>query len=203
MNSEKHMEKNSAVFLDRDGVINNDGGLVWQIGKLEILPGIAEAVKLLHDNGWIVVVLTNQPVVARGWATLAEVENFNKEIDNQLAAARAKIDAWYVCPHHPRAGLPDYPGLSEYRLDCPDRKPNTGMFKKAAKDFDFDLTKCYAVGDLPVDIKAGHDAGCKTILVRTGHAGVDPNPKRQFDVKPDFIADDLLAAAKLIISKSL
>ena len=195
------MAKNKAVFLDRDGVINNDGGIVWQIDKLQILPKVSEAIKLLNDHGWLVIVTTNQPVIARGWATEDEVNKFNQEIARRLAAEGAKLDAWFVCPHHPLAGLPEYPGLAEYRLDCPDSKPKTGMLEKAAAEFNVDLAYSYVVGDLPTDIKTGHDVGCQTILVKTGHAGISPNPKRQFPDKPDFIADDLLAAAKLIIAK--
>src|SRR3990167_4633444 len=91
-NWEKNMAKNKAVFLDRDGVINNDGGIVWQIDKLQILPKVSEAIKLLNDHGWLVIVTTNQPVIARGWATEDEVNKFNQEIARRLAAEGAKLD---------------------------------------------------------------------------------------------------------------
>lgn len=194
------MAKNRAVFIDRDGVINNGGEVVWQKEKLQIIPGAGEALKLLNDHGFLVIVLTNQPVVARGWATEQDVAELNREIDRRIGTSGAKIDKWYVCPHHPLAGLPEYPGLPEYRLDCEDRKPKTGMIKKAEKEFDIDVKESFVIGDLPADIKMGRDAGCKTILVKTGHAGIEPNPKRAYDIKSDYTAANLLEAVKLIIN---
>ncbi|KKW09095.1 MAG: D,D-heptose 1,7-bisphosphate phosphatase [Candidatus Kaiserbacteria bacterium GW2011_GWA2_49_19] len=180
-----------AVMIDRDGVINNDGDHVWKIDQLKILPRVSEAIQMLNDHGWIVIVITNQPVVARGWATEADVEALHAEIGRRIAPAR--IDRWYYCPHHPEATLP------EYRLDCPDRKPKTGFILRAQKDFSLALPECYVIGDLPADIKMGTDSGCRTILVKTGFAGVEKNPKRDYRVQPDAVADNLLAAVKLII----
>lgn len=179
---------NPAVFLDRDGTINHDVDNLRDIKKLRLLPGAAQAIGQLNKLGFLVIVITNQPVVARGWLTEADVEQINQELNKRLKNQGAKIDGFYYCPHHPNANL------KKYRRECDCRKPNIGMVKKAQKDFDIDLRKSFFVGDSTRDILAGKSAGLKTILVSTGYGGKDG----VYKVEPDRTANNLKEAVEVI-----
>lgn len=183
----------TAVFLDRDGVINEEVSLLHKPSQLRLIKGSAEGIKLLKENGFLVIVVTNQPVVARGMCTENDLKKIHERLEELLAKEGAKLDAIYYCPHHPDKG---YPGENpKYKIECECRKPKTGLLLQAAKDFAFDVKKCVFVGDRTVDIKTGKNAGCRTILVKTGCGGKD----RKFEVKPDYTCKNLLEAAKLII----
>ncbi|HJX50720.1 MAG TPA: HAD-IIIA family hydrolase [Candidatus Nanoarchaeia archaeon] len=186
---------NKAVFLDRDGVINEEVKLLYNIKQLKLIPKSDKGIKLLNNLGFRVIVATNQPQVARGLITENSVKRINKTLIKVLAKKDAKIDAIYYCPHHPERHHPDIkPECMKYRIECECRKPNIGMIKKAEKELKIDLKSSYIIGDQTRDIKTGKNAGCKTILVKTGYAGKDG----KYDVKPDFIAKNLLEAAKII-----
>ncbi len=148
-----------AVFLDRDGVIvPEDDALV-----LQPFPFAARAIAKINDAGWLVVVVTNQPLVARGARTEAEVQAQNADLLSKLAVSGGVVDAVYYCPHHPEATLP------EYRVACVCRKPRPGMLLRAAGDLGISLRSSIIVGDRMTDIEAGHRAGCElTILVKSG-----------------------------------
>lgn len=181
-----------AFFIDRDGVINEDIGLAEKPKKLKILPNVTEAIKKLNKLG-LVIIVTNQPSIARNVFD----ENYLNELHEKMKIdlENAKIDAIYYCPHHPEKHHADIaPEAMKYRIDCECRKPRTGMIKEAAKHFNLDLKKCFVIGDRTVDIKMGIDAGCKTILVKTGASGKDV----KYDVEPDFICKDLMDASGLI-----
>ena len=182
---------NKIVFLDRDGVICEEKNLLYKKEDLELIPRSAEAIKLLNENGYKVVVVTNQPVVARGLCTEEELLKINSYLDELLAKEGAHIDRTYYCPHHPIKG--DNP---KYTRDCECRKPKPGMLFSAMKDFGLEsLAESYIVGDTIGDIRAGDLAGCKTILVRTGHGG-----KGEFsDAIPVFTENDLYDAVINII----
>lgn len=177
-----------AVFLDRDGVINKEIDVLKNIRELRILPNVAEAIKAMNKLGFLVIVVTNQPVVARGWLSEKQLDEIHAVLLYRLGEKGARIDATYYCPHHPDANL------VKYRVKCRCRKPNIGMIKTATADFDIDLKKSFMIGDSTRDILAGRRAGLKTILVETGYGGKDG----KYDVKPDFIAKNLLAAVKII-----
>ena len=186
---------NRAVFLDRDGVINKETNLLSDIKKLEILPNSEKAIKILNNLGFYVVVVTNQPQVARGMITESDVKQINEILKKRLRQKGARIDAMYYCPHHPERHHPDIkPECIKYRIDCECRKPKIGMLKKAEKSFDFNLNASFLIGDQTRDILAGKNAGCRTILVKTGHCGKDG----KYAVDPDFICKNLYEAAKLI-----
>jgi histidinol-phosphate phosphatase family protein len=182
-----------AVFLDRDGVINEEVDLLHRIDQLRLLPGAAEGIRLLNNAGLKVIIVTNQPVVARGLCTEKDIDTIHDKLRQLLAYEQARIDAVYFCPHHENANL------AEYRMVCPDRKPGPGMLQRAAQDFSLDLSECYMVGDRTVDIQAGKDAGCRTILVTTGYAGRDG----KHDVTADAVCNDLKHAAEIIVAKEL
>lgn len=180
-----------AVFLDRDGVINQEVDLLIKIRDLRILSGTAQAIKKLNHAGFLLIVATNQPQIARGWITEEGVERINKALVQKLKKEGAKIDAVYYCPHHPNANL------KKYRKNCICRKPNIGLIKKAQKRFRINLRKSFFVGDTTRDILAGKRAKMKTILVKTGYAGKDG----KYKVKPDYKAKDLREAVKVILKK--
>ncbi|MBS3053307.1 MAG: HAD-IIIA family hydrolase [Candidatus Aenigmarchaeota archaeon] len=184
-----------AAFLDRDGVINEADGFVSRPEDVRIINGAVDGIRLLNSLGMKVIVVTNQPQVARGMCTEEDVEKINGRISDDVSRAGGKIDAFYYCPHHPETHHEDIPeNAKRYRKECECRKPKTGMLLQAAKDFGIDLTNSFVIGDRTVDVKSGHNAGCRTVLVKTGLAGND----KKYEAEADFVSNDLLAAAKLI-----
>jgi D-glycero-D-manno-heptose 1,7-bisphosphate phosphatase len=177
-----------AAFLDRDGTIIRQVELMHEIGQLRLLPGAAAAIRHFNEKGLLVMVVTNQPVVARGLAREQEIEQVHEELNRRLRAKGAHIDAFYFCPHHPNATL------EQYRSKCPCRKPEPGMILRAAEEHGVDLSRSVMIGDTTQDIVAGHRAGVRTILVRTGHGGRDP---WQCPCSPDWTAKNLLEAANV------
>lgn len=157
----KHKQK--AVFLDRDGTINKYVGFLTDINDFELLPGVAEAIKKINDSGFLAVVVTNQPVIARGEVTVSQLYEIHCKMDTLLGAEGAYIDALYYCPHHPDSGFPGE--VPELKINCECRKPNPGMLKAAEKDYNIDLSKSWMVGDGKNDVLAGLNAGVKPILI--------------------------------------
>jgi histidinol-phosphate phosphatase family protein len=184
---------NKLVFLDRDGVICEDYDLMHKKEQIELIPRSADAIKLLNENGYKVIIATNQPVVARGLCSEETVVEMNAYLEELIARDGAKIDRIYYCPHHPKKG--DNP---KYTRDCECRKPKPGMLLFGMKDFGLEsLSECYIVGDSISDIRAGDLAGCKTILVRTGKGGIG-----EFnDATPMFTENDLYDAVINVILK--
>ena len=157
--------KQKAIFLDRDGTINKYVGFLRKEEEFELLPGVAEAVKKINKSGYLAVVVTNQPVIARGEVTFEGLETIHKKMETLLGMEGAYLDGIYFCPHHPHSG---YDGeVKELKIDCDCRKPKPGMLLKAVKDLNIDLSQSYMVGDGENDIKAGKAAGCKTVLLNT------------------------------------
>lgn len=187
------MEK--AVFLDRDGTLIKQVELMHEIKDLEILPGVPEAIAKLNSLGFSTVIVTNQPVVARGVATPADIDKVHAELIGRLQSDGAKIDSVYFCPHHPEATL------EQYRLKCDCRKPEPGMILRGLKDLNIDSAKSFMIGDAIIDVVAGQKAGLKTILVKSGpgHAGLD---KKYPDIHPDWEAADLGEAVEIISHSS-
>lgn len=186
-----------AIFLDRDGTIIKEVDYLHlgNLKEMRFFPGVAQAIKTLNRLGFLVVVITNQPVVARGYATEKEIDQIHAVLVKRLEKKGAKIDAIYFCPHHPEATLPNY------RVRCRCRKPNTGMIIKATKKFSINLKKSFLVGDRLADVAAAKKAGVKMILVKTG-CGQDTISKAQQESKhygkPDFVAKNLKEAVKII-----
>jgi len=157
------INKQKAVFLDRDGVINAYRGFIRNIADFELLPGAAEAIRTMNGKGYLVIVVTNQPVIARGEVTWEQLDEIHNKMETLLGMQGAYIDGVYFCPHHPNKG---YEGeVTELKIDCNCRKPKPGMLLKAAEDFNIDLEHSWMVGDSGNDIKAGLAAGCRTALV--------------------------------------
>lgn len=164
-------QKQKAVFLDRDGTINKYVGFLRNIDDFELLPGVAETVKKINAYGYLAIVVTNQPVIARGEVTVPQLQEIHNKMETLLGAEGAYLDAIYYCPHHPHKG---YEGeVPELKIECDCRKPKPGMLLKAAEDFNIDLGSSWMVGDGENDIKAGKAAGCKTALIGTEDFGQD------------------------------
>lgn len=164
-------QKQKAIFLDRDGTINKYVGFLRDIEQFELLPGVAEAVKQINASGYLVIVVTNQPVIARGEVTLLQLQEIHNKMETLLGAEGAYLDAIYYCPHHPHKG---YEGeIPELKIDCSCRKPKPGMLLKAVEDFNIDLNSSWMIGDGENDIKAGKTAGCKTVLIGIEDFGQD------------------------------
>lgn len=161
------INKQKAVFLDRDGTVNKYVGFLRDIGEFELEDGVAEAVRKINASGYLAIVVTNQPVIARGEVSFEELQEIHNKMETLLGEQGAYLDAIYFCPHHPHKG---YEGeRPELKIDCECRKPKPGMLLQAARDFNIDLENSWMVGDGENDIAAGNRAGCRTALV--GNAG--------------------------------
>lgn len=151
------------VFLDRDGTINVEKKYLYKPEDFEFIEGTQEAIRLLNEAGYKVVVITNQAGVARGYYTEEDVDRLHRYINKRLAESGAHIDAFYYCPHHPENGI------GKYQIACDCRKPKIGMFLQAEKLFDIDKGNSWMIGDKLIDIEAGKNYGVRTVLVRTGY----------------------------------
>jgi D,D-heptose 1,7-bisphosphate phosphatase len=179
-----------AVFLDRDGVINIDTDLIHRPEDLELYPYAADSIKRITSMGYLIVVVTNQSVIARGLCTIEELGEIHKKMETELGEQGAFVEAIYFCPHHPDGGFDGE--VKEFKIECSCRKPKPGMLLAAANRFNIDLSQSILVGDSPRDIEAGYNAGVKTIRVKTGH-GLKPHT-----AKPDYYVNDLVAAVDII-----
>lgn len=163
--------KQKAIFLDRDGTINKYVGFLRNIEEFELLPGTAKAIKKINESGYLAIVTTNQPVVARGEITIKQLEEIHNKMSTLLGQQGAYVDAIYYCPHHPNKG---YEGeIPELKIECSCRKPKPGMLLEAAKDFNIDFSQSWMIGDSENDIKAGKMVGCKTALIGESAYGQD------------------------------
>ncbi len=184
------MKKFAAVFLDRDGTINEEVGYLDSLEKLRVFPGAFEAVRLINHAGMKTIVITNQSGIGRGFFDEAFVDRVHEEMGRRFLAEGVLIDGFYYCPHHPTEGV------GPYRQTCSCRKPEPGLLLKAAADLGIDLGRSYMIGDMPKDVEAGQRAGAKGILVRTGYGkAVDMELTR-----PDYIGPDILGAVKWLMA---
>lgn len=169
-----------AIFLDRDGTINKYVGFLRKEEELELLEGVSEAIKKINESGYLAIVVTNQPVIARGEVTREEIDIIHNKMETLLGLEGAYLDAIYYCPHHPDKG---YAGeIVELKIECDCRKPKPGMLIKAAKDYNIDLSKSWMIGDSESDILAGKNAGCKTALIGDDFYGQNKDGKSLLDI---------------------
>ena len=185
--------KQKAIFLDRDGTVTRKNGLVYQEEQLELETCAAEAIRAINDSGYLAILVTNQPVVARGLCSIEDVEKIHKKLETLLGKENAYLDDIKFCPHHPDKGYPEENVL--YKIPCHCRKPNIGMLEDCADAYNIDLKKSWIIGDTTIDIQTGKNAGCHSALVLTGDAGSD----EKYDAKPDLVAKDLREAVNIII----
>ena len=159
--------KQKAIFLDRDGTINKYVGFLTKPEQLELLPGVAEAIRMVNKSGYLAIVVTNQPVIARGECTWEELQTIHDKMETELGKEGAYVNAVYICPHHPDKGFEGE--RPEYKHECLCRKPCIELINKASKDYNINLQSSFMIGDSENDIKAGSNAGCKaSYMVKTG-----------------------------------
>jgi len=188
-----------AVFLDRDGTINEEVKYLGSPHQLRIIPGAAEAIARLNKAGIPVIVVTNQSGIARGYYTEDDVQDVHNYMDKLLADHGASVNAYYYCPHHPDAIV------KKYAVDCECRKPRIGMLSAAAAQENVSLSQAYLVGDKRSDLRAAVNAGARGILVRTGYgAKTEEELLREAEstgaALVTNIVDDLAAAVEQILS---
>ena len=155
--------KQKAIFLDRDGTINVYKGFITKADEIELIKGVPEAINILHSLGYLIIVITNQPVISRGECTKKELFEIHNRMETLLGEKGAFIDAIYYCPHHPDRGF--HGEIEALKIKCSCRKPEPGLLYKAAEDFNIDLSSSYMIGDSMRDINAGINAGCKTVAI--------------------------------------
>ena len=150
-----------AVFLDRDGVINKEVEFLYKKEQLELIPGAAEAIRLINQKGYLAIVVTNQPVIARNMCSIEELDEIHATLETMLGKEHAYLDAIYYCPHHPDSGFAGE--RKEFKIACDCRKPKPGMLLQAAKDWNIDLSQSYMFGDSDRDVQAGENAGLRNV----------------------------------------
>lgn len=171
-----------AVFLDRDGTIAKDVHYCRKVEDFELLPTVPQAIRLLNEHGFKIIVITNQSGIARGYFSEKTLDEIHQKMKDELAKCNAWVDAIYFCPHHPDD-------------NCECRKPKTALFLKAIKEHDIEISRSYVVGDTSMDIEAGKSLGCKTVLVTSG-----PKGNEGVISSPDHVAENLLSAAEWIVN---
>lgn len=195
VSNKSYKNKQKAIFIDRDGTINKENGLVYKLEQFDLEDCVVEAIGKVNQSGYLAICITNQPVVARGLCQISDVEQIHAKLETLLGKEGVYLDDIKYCPHHPDKGFPDE--NKAYKIKCNCRKPNIGLIEYCVQKYNIDLSKSWFIGDSTVDIQTGMNAGTKTILVNTGVAGKD----YKYDVKPDYICDNLLEAVKLIIGE--
>ena len=177
------------VFLDRDGTLNKYVGFLRNIDELELIDGVSEAIRKINESGYLAIVATNQPVIARGEVTFDELSEIHNKLETLLGQDGAYLDAIYYCPHHPHKG---YEGeVPELKIDCECRKPKPDMLLRAAKDFNIDLCASYMVGDGDNDVQCAVNAGCKPILLTDGDSEVSHYPSLLDFVNKELLKEEL------------
>lgn len=180
---------NKAMFIDRDGTINVNVEYLDNPDDFKMYPGVAEGIKLLKDNGFKIIVVTNQSGIARGYFSEETLEKIHERMKNEFSKKGTSIDAIYYCPHHPDDG-------------CNCRKPNSGLFEKAVKDLKIDVKRSFIIGDRMLDVEAGYKIGCKTVLVPENKEKVEKEIKES-KIKPDYVCNDFYSGVKWILNIEL
>lgn len=185
-------EPQKCVFIDRDGTINKYKGFIKGIDSIELENGVIEGIKHINKSKYLVIIITNQPVIARGEVTYEELDSFHKKIETLLGDDGAYYDDLFYCPHHPDKGFKGE--VKELKFDCDCRKPKIGLLLKAKEKYNIDLSSSYFIGDSTMDIQTGINAGMKTILVMTGNKGEDG----KYSVSPDYVIENLSYIDKIL-----
>jgi len=185
--------KRPAVFIDRDGTISEEVGYVNHPSRFRVFPYSAEAIRILNDNNWLAIVITNQAGVARGYFSEELIASVHDRLKSDLE--NAQLDAIYYCAHHPSVGEPPY------RIDCDCRKPKPGLIDCAAKDFEIDLGASWVVGDRYSDVELARNAGLRSAFVLSGYGRGEWEYQRNvWKQQPDIVCENLLEAVKVIVA---
>ncbi len=188
--------KQMAVFVDRDGTLNLEVGHLCSAEQLELLPYVGANISRLNKAGYRVCVVTNQPVIARGGCSDSELKKIHNKFETLLGEYGAYVDRIYSCPHHPDRGFVGE--RPELKINCNCRKPKTGMIEKAVKDLNIDISRSWMIGDTTTDILLAQNAGLRSVLVKTGYAGLD----KKYPVIPDYTVQHFGEAVALILDQS-
>jgi D,D-heptose 1,7-bisphosphate phosphatase len=179
--------KNKAVFIDRDGTINIDVHYLDDPNKFEMYPGVGEGLRKLKNNGFKIIVITNQSGIGRGYFTEKQLSNIHKRMKKEFQMFTVTLDGIYYCPHHPDD-------------NCNCRKPNTGLFEQAIHEHNIDVKKSYILGDKILDVGAGKKIGVRTVLIPEPHIKEEfLSKKNEWEYDPDYIADDFMDAVQWIL----
>jgi D-glycero-D-manno-heptose 1,7-bisphosphate phosphatase len=190
--------KRPALFMDRDGTVSEEVGYVNHLSRFRLFPYSAEAIKLLNDNGWLAIVVTNQAGVARGYFAEDVIVQIHQQLNRDLESASARLDAIYYCAHHPSVGEPPY------RLDCDCRKPKTGLIDRATADFEIDLDRSWMVGDRYGDLELARNAKLHSAFVLSGYGRGEWEYQRGlWSLEPEVVAENLLEAVRIIIDRDV
>lgn len=180
--------------MDRDGTLSEEVGYINHVSRFRLFPYSAQAVKILNENGWLAIGVTNQAGVARGYFSEEMVLAVHDRLNGELKVGGARLDAIYYCAHHPSVGEPPY------RLDCDCRKPKPGLIQRASQDFPIDLSRSWMVGDRYSDIELAINAGLRSAFVLSGYGrGEWEHQRSSWQHQPDLISEDLLAAVQSIV----
>lgn len=180
--------KNKAVFVDRDGTINEDVHYLNDPEKFDVYSGVGDGIKKLKENGFKIIIITNQSGIGRGFFTEHQLLRIHERMIAEFLNFDVTLDGIYYCPHHP-----------DDHCNC--RKPNTGLFEKAIQEHNIDITKSYMIGDKMLDIEAGKNIGVKTALIPEPHSREEfLSQKQELEYHPDYIADDFLDAVEWILN---
>lgn len=183
-----------AVFIDRDGTISEEVGYVNHPSRFRLFPYSSEAIRILNNNGWLAIVITNQSGVARGYFSEDMLVRIHDQLKHDLE--NAQLDAIYYCAHHPSVGQ------QSYRFDCDCRKPKTGLIDRAAEEFGIDLGASWVIGDRYSDVELARNAGLNSMLVLSGYGrGEWEYQRHAWKHQPDLVCENLLEAVKLIVSR--
>jgi D-glycero-D-manno-heptose 1,7-bisphosphate phosphatase len=182
-----------AIFIDRDGTLNEDIGYVSRPDELVLYPWAAEAVRLVNNSGFKAIVITNQSGIARRMYSEQTLGAIHQRMIDELASEGARLDAVYYCPHHPEVGG------THYGVECNCRKPRTGMLDAAAREHDIDLTRSFVIGDKSSDILLAENVGARGVLVLTGYGRETVAHPERWPCRPSFVAENLLQAVKQIL----
>jgi D-glycero-D-manno-heptose 1,7-bisphosphate phosphatase len=182
-----------AVFIDRDGTISEEVGYVNHLSRFRLFPYSSEAIRILNNNDWLAILITNQAGVARGYFSEELIVNVHDQLKRDLQDAQ--LDAIYYCAHHPSVGEPPY------RVDCDCRKPKTGLIDRAVKDFQIDLSASWMVGDRYSDIELARNAGLRSAFLLSGYGRGEWEYQRDsWKHQSDIVCDNLLEAVKMIVN---
>lgn len=172
--------------MDRDGTVSEETGYMYHAGLYKPFPWTGPAIRRINESGMKAVLITNQSGIERGYFDQTMLNEVHDLLNAELARHQAKLDAVYVCPHHPDTG-------------CECRKPKPGMLLRAQRELSIDLTRSYVVGDRYLDVEAAHKAGARSVLVLTGNGSVELEKHKDFPYQPHFVAENLLHAVEAIL----
>ena len=194
---ERVLDRQKAILLDRDGVINKNVKDMKTPEQLDIIEGVPEAIKKINDAGYLAIIVTNQPTISKGFLTFEDMDKIHEKMNKELAQHDAHIDAIYMCPHHPEKGFAGE--IPELKIDCNCRKPKPGLLTDAIKEYNIDKQHSWMIGDSMTDVAAGKNAGIKTVYVSSGAGSGRKDEKDYAHIVPDMTCVDLLEAVKKIL----